>query len=99
MGDDGNEKYSCVVKVACCCCLYCMDCLTRLMEMINDLVYTDTALNGTDYPAAITNVVKNCMANADKYTIISYAMAFLKGLGMFTITLLLTWGTFEWVSN
>merc|ERR1712217_541817 len=64
---DRNHRRAAVAAVCCCCCTYCVACVEHLMTMVNDLVYTDVALQGTDYPEATENVVQVTASNPVAY--------------------------------
>lgn len=46
------------VKAACCCCLCCLHCLKDLMEMVNEMVYVNTAIQGHSYITSAKEVVR-----------------------------------------
>lgn len=53
---DGTPNVA--VKAACCCCTLCLSCLQKIMRMMNETAFVDTAIRGTSYPRAAKNVFK-----------------------------------------
>jgi len=98
---DGKSDYSCVTKVLCCCCLCCMKWLESTVEMINDLVYTECALNGKGYIGSISNVGKQLgdPTNLQGFAILQTAVSFFKTLGILTITGLCTYFSYVYMKQ
>jgi len=97
---DGKDKNSCIVEVCCCCCLCCMSCLIKTAELINDLVYTECALNGKGYVDSVYNVLKLVTkpTNVQAYAIMESATSFLKALGILSITCVTSWICFKYLT-
>mmetsp|Transcript_120354 Transcript_120354/g.268982 ORF Transcript_120354/g.268982 Transcript_120354/m.268982 type:complete len:672 (-) Transcript_120354:48-2063(-) len=74
-----------VTRVVCCCCAYCFLCVERLLTMVNDLVYTDVALQGSGYIEAAENVVRIAANNPATYAAIKGSATAVRVLGVTTI--------------
>jgi hypothetical protein len=96
---DGKDKQSCVVEVLCCCCLCCMTCIMKMVELLNDLVYTDCALDGSDYITAVRDVIKivGTPEHTMAYGIMETATSLMKMLGMASITGVGTYGVYTYL--
>jgi hypothetical protein len=71
-----------VVSCCCCCCSYCTLCAERLLSMVNDMVYTDVALRGTDFLRGVSNVVEVASENPATYASVKGFALSIRVLGV-----------------
>jgi hypothetical protein len=83
---DQEGKQAMAAKVACGCCACCLKCLEKVMQWVNVLVYTDCAIEGTDYPQAAKNVIKMAIDNPITYSIVKGSTSVVRFLGLAFIT-------------
>lgn len=88
-----------VARILCCCCLWFSLCIERILTMVNDLVYTDVALQGTSYVEAAENVVQIAGSNPATYALITGSATAVRVLGVTTITCLGTFMSYQLLSS
>eukprot|EP00931_Biecheleriopsis_adriatica_P088530 TRINITY_DN62831_c0_g1_i1.p1 TRINITY_DN62831_c0_g1~~TRINITY_DN62831_c0_g1_i1.p1 ORF type:complete len:670 (+),score=81.98 TRINITY_DN62831_c0_g1_i1:81-2012(+) len=74
-----------VTQVLCCCCMCTFACIEKILEMVNDLVYTDVALRSSGYLEAADNVVRVAAASPMTYASIKASATGMRVLGVTTI--------------
>mmetsp|Transcript_5937 Transcript_5937/g.14108 ORF Transcript_5937/g.14108 Transcript_5937/m.14108 type:complete len:640 (-) Transcript_5937:72-1991(-) len=79
---DGGNK---IAKLLCCCCTCCMACLQKVLEMLNEMVYTDVAIRGCNYPVAAKNVIKMLATDLDVWALVHGSTRIVRVLGEFAI--------------
>ena len=71
-----------VAQVLCCCCLCTVMCIERILNMVNDLVYTDVALRSCTYLEAVDNVVTVAASNPLTYMAIKGSAVVMRVVGV-----------------
>jgi len=79
---DESGAPSFVVRILCCCCAGCTECIEQMLSMVNDLVYTDIALRGSGYVEAAQNVVQIVASSPVVYAAIKGSATFVRVLGV-----------------
>merc|ERR1712232_509066 len=83
---DTEGKQAMAVKAMCCCVSCCLRCVTLITEWLNELVYVDCAINGSDYPAAAKNVAKTLATNPSTYVVVKTSTNIVRMIGTVSIT-------------
>ncbi|CAE8604889.1 unnamed protein product [Polarella glacialis] len=78
-------------QVLCCCCMYVFICCEQVLTMVNELVYTDIALQSSGYIEAVNNVVRIAAGNPITYASIKASATIVRVLG---VTMIGVGGTF-----
>jgi len=79
---DGGGVGNAVKKAVCCCCMCCLNCLIKLAEMVNEMVYIDVVIEGHDYLSACAAVIKLVAKDPFVFGIVAGATAMIKWLGI-----------------
>lgn len=83
--EDDTSLRGTIARIACCCCANCAVCIERIVSMVNDLIYTDVALQGSSYMEAASNVVHVAGSNPVTYALIKGCGTFIRVLGVTVI--------------
>jgi len=75
-----------LARAVCCCCAQCALFLEQALSMVNDLVYTDVALQGSRYVEAAENVVRVAASNPAEYALLKGSAMAVRVLGVCVIT-------------
>lgn len=75
-----------LARAVCCCCAQCALCLEQALSMVNDLVYTDVALQGSRYLEAAENVVRVAASNPAEYALLKGSATAVRIFGVLVIT-------------
>ncbi|CAK0869228.1 unnamed protein product, partial [Prorocentrum cordatum] len=78
--EDGSQ--SAVARALCCCCAGLAECAERALSMVNDLIYTDIALNESSYLEAAENVVQIVAGSPAVYASIKGSATVVRVLGV-----------------
>jgi len=79
---EGGGVGNTVKKAVCCCCMCCLNCLIKLAEMVNEMVYVDVVIEGHDYMSACAAVIKLVTKDPFVFGIVAGATAVIKYLGI-----------------
>lgn len=80
-----------VTQVLCCCCMCTVLCIERVVSMVNELVYSDVALQSSSYVEAADNVVRIATSNPLTYASIKSSATAIRVVG---VTMIGGCGTF-----
>eukprot|EP00933_Yihiella_yeosuensis_P079896 TRINITY_DN93304_c0_g1_i1.p1 TRINITY_DN93304_c0_g1~~TRINITY_DN93304_c0_g1_i1.p1 ORF type:complete len:348 (+),score=29.20 TRINITY_DN93304_c0_g1_i1:35-1045(+) len=88
-----------VSQVLCCCCIFCFACIERVLAMVNDLVYTDVALQASGYVQAAENVVRMAASSPITYASIKASATVIRVLGVSIIGGVGTFSSYQALSS
>uniref|UniRef100_A0A7S1LT05 Choline transporter-like protein n=1 Tax=Alexandrium catenella TaxID=2925 RepID=A0A7S1LT05_ALECA len=75
-----------IAGAVCCCCAQCALVVEQALSMVNDLVYTDIALQGSRYMEAAQNVVRVAASNPAEYALLKGSAMAVRVMGVLAIT-------------
>jgi len=75
-----------ISRALCCCCAQCALWVEGVLSMVNDLVYTDVALQGSQYMEAAENVVRVAASNPAAYGLLKGSATAVRVSGTLAIT-------------
>jgi len=75
-----------VSRAMCCCCAYCATCVEQAVSMVNELAYTDVALQGTAYMEAAENAMRVAGSSPAEYALLKASAGTVRIFGVVTIS-------------
>lgn len=96
---DQDGKQNLVVSSALCCLAGCTGCIEYIMEITNEMVYTDVAIRGDGYLTAVSNVWSLLAAQPAEFAATAVATKVFKVFGVLLVGGGGTWLSYLTLSN
>lgn len=79
---DSQDPVNMASKALLYCCTCCLGCFTKIMELVNEMVYVEIAISGRSYCGASSKVWKRMLTNSIVFATISGITNVVKVLGV-----------------
>jgi len=82
---ESNDPVNMASRALLYCCTCCLGCFTKVMELVNEMVYVEIAISGRSYCGASQKVWKRMLTNSIVFATISGITNVVKVLGVIVI--------------